>query len=104
MRTAGEMTLREKIWQVNWSLVLLIIATASVGFAMLYSAANGSFDPWAKRQMARFGVGFAIMMFIALLDIRFWLRMAYLAYAGALILLVVFGGKRGEQLAEEASR
>lgn len=88
MRTAGEMTLREKIWQVNWSLVLLIIATASVGFAMLYSAANGSFDPWAKRQMARFGVGFAIMMFIALLDIRFWLRMAYLAYAGALILLV----------------
>ncbi len=85
---SGEMTLREKIWQINWSLVLLITATAAIGFAMLYSAANGSFDPWAKRQMARFALGFALMMFIALLDIRFWLRTAYLAYAAALVLLV----------------
>ena len=85
---SGEMTLREKIWQINWSLVLLITATAAIGFAMLYSAANGSFDPWAKRQMVRFALGFALMMFIALLDIRFWLRTAYLAYAAALVLLV----------------
>ncbi len=90
----SEMTLREKIWQINWSLILLILATASVGFAMMYSAANGSFDPWATRQMARFGVGMAIMLFIALLDIRFWLRSAYLAYVVVLILLIaveVFG-------------
>ncbi|MRG72187.1 rod shape-determining protein RodA [Alphaproteobacteria bacterium HT1-32] len=88
------MTLREKIWQINWSLILLILATASVGFAMMYSAANGNFDPWATRQMARFGVGMAIMLFIALLDIRFWLRSAYLAYVVVLVLLIaveVFG-------------
>ena len=31
-------------------------AYRSVGFAMLYSAANGSWTPWAMRQVIRFGV------------------------------------------------
>src|SRR3546814_8612494 len=51
---AAQMTLREKLRHVSWSLVLLICLVASVGFAMLYSAAHGNFDPWADRQIARF--------------------------------------------------
>ena len=31
-------------------------AIAGIGFAMLYSAANGEFQPWASRQMIRFAV------------------------------------------------
>ena len=55
---------------------------------MLYSVAGGSVEPWARRQALRFGVGLALMVVIALIDIRFWRRMAPLAYAGALVLLV----------------
>lgn len=84
----GDMTLGEKLWQVSWSLVLLIIAVASVGFLMLYSAANGSMDPWASRQMTRFGVGLGFMMVVALIDIRLLMRYAYVGYAIAFVLLV----------------
>lgn len=83
-----EMTLGEKIWQINWVLILLTTLVASTGFAMLYSAANGSMDPWASRQMTRFAIGLAIMLTVALIDIRIWFRHAYLVYLGGLALLV----------------
>ncbi|GHD63654.1 rod shape-determining protein RodA [Thalassobaculum fulvum] len=85
---APEMTLGQKLAAVNWLMVLLIVAIASVGFAMLYSAANGSVSPWAYRQAIRFGFGLVVMLTIAMVDIRFWMRSAYLLYAGVLVLLV----------------
>ncbi|WP_299625242.1 rod shape-determining protein RodA [Pelagibius sp.] len=83
-----EMTLRQKIWQLNWGLVILLCLIAAVGFAMLYSAANGSVEPWASRQMVRFGLGVVIMFTVALIDVRFWFRYAYLIYLASLALLV----------------
>lgn len=80
-------TLRQKLLHLNWELVLLIVLTASIGFAMLYSAANGSFDPWASRQFSRFCVGLTMMLIVALVDIRMWLRAAYPIYGLCLALL-----------------
>jgi rod shape determining protein RodA len=77
-----------KLGQVNWAMVLLICLVASVGFVMLYSAAGGKFDPWADRQMVRFAVGLTMMLSVAVVDLRTWLRYAYLIYGGALALLV----------------
>jgi len=82
------MTLGEKLWQISWGLVLLTTLISIVGFAMLYSAANGNADPWASRQMVRFGVGMAVMLAIALIDVRFLFRWAYLAYFGTIGLLI----------------
>ncbi len=86
----GEPTLSlwQKFWRINWLFVFILCITASVGFAMLYSAANGSIDPWASRQMARFAAGLVLMICIAMVDIRFWLRYAYFVYSGALVLLI----------------
>ncbi len=91
------MTLGRRFWQLNWFLILLICALASIGFAMLYSAGGGSYSPWAERQMVRFGVGMVFMLAIALTDIRLWLRYAYLFYAVVLVLLVAveFAGTVG---------
>jgi rod shape determining protein RodA len=83
-----ERTVLQKLGDLNWALVLLLAAVASVGFAMLYSAANGHIDPWASRQMMRFGVGVTLMIAIALIDIRALLRYAYVAYLAALVLLI----------------
>jgi len=92
-RTLGlhreEMTLGQKFRQIIWSLVLLLTVTAMVGFAMLYSAANGDFDPWAWRQAVRFGVGLVLLVVIALIDVRFLLRWSYVVYAAALAMLVL---------------
>ena len=82
------LSLGRKILQINWGLVLLITATAAVGIAMLYSAANGSWNPWATRQIARYGVGLVILITIALVDIRFWYRYAYLIYGILLVILI----------------
>jgi rod shape determining protein RodA len=78
----------QKLAQINWSMVLLVCLIASVGFVMLYSAAGGSLDPWASRQMVRFAVGLALMLGVAVIDLRLILRYAYLIYAGALTLLI----------------
>tara|TARA_R110000868_G_scaffold4155_30_gene25545 strand:- start:1988 stop:3130 length:1143 start_codon:yes stop_codon:yes gene_type:complete len=88
------LSLGRKALQINWGLVLLVTATAAIGVAMLYSAANGSWNPWATRQIARYGIGLVILITIALIDIRFWWRHAYLIYGVLLIMLVaveVFG-------------
>ena len=83
-----DLTLLQKLVQINWFLIVLISLIAGVGFAMLYSAANGNIDPWASRQMLRFAAGLGLMLLIALIDVRVWLRHAYLIYATALLLLI----------------
>lgn len=83
-----ELTLGRKLISINWLLVILIVMVAGVGFAMLFSAAGGNMDPWAKRQIVRFGVAFGIMIVVATINIRIWLRYAYALYFLALALLV----------------
>lgn len=83
------MGLWDKITQLNLGLIFLIFLTACIGFLALYSAAGGSMSPWASKQMARFAVGFVMMIVIALIDIRWWQRLSYYAYAGGLVLLVI---------------
>ena len=82
-----ELTLAHKLWNTSWFLLFLLGALAAVGVAMLYSAADGSFEPWAWRHLVRFAIGIALLFLVALIDIRFWLRSAYLLYAGAFVLL-----------------
>ncbi len=84
-----ELRFLDKLKDVNWLLIALIAAIASIGFAMLYSVAGGTFEPRASRQMIIFGVGIAILMMVALIDLRVWMRLAYPAYAASLLLLVV---------------
>jgi rod shape determining protein RodA len=84
----GGLTVLQKLGQVSWSLIFLITLVSSIGFAMLYSAAGGSMEPWAGRQMMRFGFGMAVLLVVALIDIRVWYRFAYLFFVVALSLLV----------------
>jgi rod shape determining protein RodA len=82
------LTIPEKLLRLNWGLVLLVAIVAGIGLAMLYSAANGSWQPWAGKQSIRFGVAAFIMVAAALVDIRIWLRLAFPIYAVILVLLV----------------
>ncbi|EPY01181.1 rod shape-determining protein RodA [Magnetospirillum fulvum] len=84
-----EMSLREKLLQLNWSLIALLAAIACIGFATLYSAAGGSLEPWALKQIVRFVVGLSIMIAVAMVDLRFWVRNAYIFYVVAAVLLLL---------------
>jgi rod shape determining protein RodA len=78
-----------KIFFMNWGLVLLLVAAASIGFLMLYSVAGGQWDPWASAQIKRFGLGLALMFVVAMIPIWFWRNVSVVAYIGSLILLIV---------------
>ena len=96
--TGRELRPKDKLRVMNWTLVALITSVSCIGFALLYSVAGGSFDPWAERQIVRFGVGFAIMLAIAMVDIRTWFALAYPIYGVSLMLLgaVEFIGRTGK--------
>jgi len=81
--------LTTKLWQISWIYVLLLCALASVGYVALYSAAGGSPEPYASRHILRFGFGLALMLSISLIDIRFIARLAWVAYAACVVLLIL---------------
>jgi rod shape determining protein RodA len=88
----------DKLYEVNWGLVLLISIVAFIGLAMLYSVAGGSIHPWALSQSWKVAIGLMILVIAAMVDIRTWLSVAYPAYGLALLMLiaVVIAGHVGK--------
>ncbi len=86
-----------KVFYMNWPLVVLVIAVASVGLLMLYSIAGGDFDQWARRQSQVFVAGMVLMFIVAMVPIWFWRSMAGIAYfvSFVLLLFVEFTGEIG---------
>src|SRR5215469_14167989 len=83
-----ELTFSDRLRGISWGLILLLCVLSGIGFAMLYSAANGSWQPWASKQVARFAFAFIPMIAAALIDIRYWYRISYWVYGLALVLVV----------------
>lgn len=81
--------LSQKLEQLNWLLISLIVVLATIGFLMLYSAGGGSFRPWLIKQIGFFSVFFVAMIFIAITDIRIWFKLSYICYAVALGMVIV---------------
>lgn len=85
--TGRDMKIGDKLLEFNWGFLLLLTVISCIGFAMLYSVADGSFSPWAMKQMIRFAAGAAMMVVVAIIDLRLWMRVAYPMYAVALVLV-----------------
>ncbi len=88
------LSLVDKLGRVSWGLIALTTVIASIGLGMLYSAADGNMAPWASQQLIRFAIGLAMLLGIGFINIRIWMRWAYVIYAVTLVALVsveVFG-------------
>ncbi len=79
---------RSKLYEINWTFVLLIALIGAIGVAMLYSVESGSWEPYAIRHLVRLGAGLGLMIVVAMFPPRFWMGIAYPAYLGALVLLI----------------
>ncbi|MAF68444.1 MAG: rod shape-determining protein RodA [Micavibrio sp.] len=77
-----------KLLHLSWGLIALLFAVAMIGFLSLYSAAGGNVDPWASRHMVRFFVLLSGCLIIALINIRFWYRLAYPIYVLGFLMLL----------------
>ena len=74
---------------LSWGLIVMVTIMASIGFASLYSAANGALDPWASRQIVRYIFSLGLMFAIAFVDIRMIYRAAWPAYGICIVLLIM---------------
>jgi len=87
----GSLRFSYKLRQIHWGMILLLCLISGIGVAMLYSAGNAHFSPWAGRQAVRFAIGLVVLFAVGLTDIRFWLRHAYTIYGVSLFLLIIVG-------------
>ena len=83
-----ELSLTDKLFEINWGLVMLLGLIAAIGTAMLYSVESGAWKPYAQAHTVRFFVGLGLMVCISLVDIRVWFTLAYPAFALAFLLLI----------------
>ncbi|WP_334165180.1 rod shape-determining protein RodA [Phenylobacterium sp.] len=77
-----------KLSEVDWIFVLTLCLIAGAGAVMLFSIAGSSWDPWAAKHVIRFSICLALMIGLALIDIRVWFALSYPIYAAGLLLLV----------------
>jgi len=85
---SAELPFRDKLADLHWPFVTLILLIGLIGYALLYSAAGGSHDPWAWRHGLRLLLFVPMMVGIAMVDPRFWYKIAYPLYVVAFVLLV----------------
>ena len=76
-----------KIQNLNYLLIFLSILITFIGAAGLYSAAGGSYNPWASRHLIRFAVLLFLAIFIAFINIKLIYKYAYLIFVLSLLLL-----------------
>lgn len=91
MRRTG---LAARISAIPPLLIVAVLVLACVGFAALYSAAGGHWDPWARQQAVRFTFGFIGMVLVAIVDLKWVFRLAYPFWflcVGLLLLVEVAG-------------
>jgi rod shape determining protein RodA len=77
-----------KIGEIDWIFCLTLCLIAGAGAVMLFSIAGSSWTPWAAPHLIRFGLFFAIMIVLSLIDLRVWFALAYPIYGIGFLLLV----------------
>jgi rod shape determining protein RodA len=89
-----EPRLVQKLFLMNWGLVLLLTMIGGIGFLALYSAGAGDIHKYADKHAVRFGAGLTLALITGLVSIRFWRQMAWPLY-GIGILMLIYVDIRG---------
>ncbi len=89
LQTSNDLRFIDKIFLNNWGLVFLITIIGAVGYAALYSAANGHIAPYASQHLLRFSIGMIGLLITAFIPIKFWRLMSWPIYGAVLVLLII---------------
>ena len=77
-----------KIRNLNYLLLFLILLITFIGAAGLYSAAGGSYEPWASKHLIRLLALMILSIIIAFIDLKLIYKYAYLIFIFSLLLLL----------------
>ena len=82
------MSVFKVLFRIPWHILLLASILVLVGSMALYSASQGSWQPWAGRHAVRAVVGIFLVVGIAFIDFNFIKRMSYVVLVIALFGLI----------------
>jgi rod shape determining protein RodA len=71
-----------------WKLVALLVALVGFGVLVLYSAAGGSFSPWAATHGMRFGILLVMAFALSFIPEQWWRALILPGYGAVLIALI----------------
>ena len=77
-----------KFLRINWLIIFCIFFLGFIGVISLYSAAGGSWDPWAKNHFIRLIFGCIILFGVALTPTYLLKKMSVLAFFLCLLTLI----------------
>ena len=86
---ANMMTFGEKLSRFSWALFIPMCVVLLLSVVVLFSAGNGSWQPFALSQLLKICVGMGIFFFVAFSNIKTWIKSAYFIYAIALIMVIL---------------
>ena len=94
---ANMMTFTEKLSRFSWNLFVPMCMVLTISIVVLYSAGGGNWRPYALSQLMKIFLAFGVFFFAAFINIKTWIKSAYVIYAIALIMivLVTFVGHTG---------
>ena len=78
----------QKIKNLNYLLIFILILLSFIGAAGLYSAADGSYQPWASKHLIRFYVFLLMAIVISFIDLKIIYKYSYLFFILSLLLLI----------------
>ncbi|PPR31512.1 MAG: Rod shape-determining protein RodA [Alphaproteobacteria bacterium MarineAlpha6_Bin6] len=89
------MNINNILSRINWFFIIILILISSIGIALLYSIAGGSWEPWASNQIIRISIGLLVLILVSFVHVRVWYRYANYFYLFSifLILITLFFGK-----------
>lgn len=79
----------DKINKIPIRIVAVITVISCISFLLLYSAAGGSIQPWAIKQIFYFLLFLPLMILVSITDIKIWYKLSYLFYTLILVLVIL---------------
>ena len=84
---AAPATIFQRLQRVPWLIVLISLILSAIGVGALYSAAAGSWTPWAGNHLIRIGVGLILMVMVGSIPIWYYRKLAPYGWVLALLVL-----------------
>ncbi len=87
-------SLLKKLLKMDWLLLFLVLIICIIGVGALYSAGNGSLNPWAMNHLYKIILGFLIVLILSQLKIKLIMNFSVALYffcIFCLIYVIYFG-------------
>ncbi len=91
-------TFFQKIKNLDYPLIIMILLLGLISFFMMYSVDEGKILTHTKSHFTKFVIFFLLMVILSMLHIKFWYKISSISYLAVLVLLVLvkfFGFEAG---------